>query len=476
MTQLDMGYIKEVIENNGWTWMHPKEVIKGNNVHIQGILAKQIQHTAIEHHLLLLPICIAHEESMEIEKQTHLETFMKILDQSIEHNTHLIQTILHYLGIEVETQYDLEAGLFYRVRGKRFEIQVQGLLICDTPINLPKTNLSDEDSKSLETLLKTDFELLPQSGIYQVETSKLTDFFGYYEQRYKLLRNAKKKSGSLSQNQSLVNLLTGLVITVLGLSNVLVFFISPSIKLSALLVSDAVVLFGIVVGYIVVYSMMIRKEEHRKHLMQIPLTCPNFVYAIEHYAVFEIVLRTISDLSNKHQFIADHVRVWLLDPEKFNRDILHRIVSEVPELFHEPEQEPIKVLEKTQPLPKEALVEINHDEIDFIKEDQEPDSIPLNGPVTKHQPAPKVISANETVEEKEDAVTQATKEADEILNPPTSQIPGIDELISKQRGFLEESGSTKLNSFQSFNLKSKKVDLDKWLDKEQQNAFVEGTK
>ena len=30
MTQLDIGYIKQVITEKEWIWLHPKEVIKGN--------------------------------------------------------------------------------------------------------------------------------------------------------------------------------------------------------------------------------------------------------------------------------------------------------------------------------------------------------------------------------------------------------------------------------------------------------------
>jgi hypothetical protein len=459
MPEIDSGFVKQIIENHSWNWIHPKEVVTGNHVNIDGVLAKQISYNSVEHHLLLMPVCIVNNESMEIEALTHIESFVRILNQSLQHNTHLIQSILHYLGIEVDTQYDLELGIVYRVMGRRFRIQVQGLMITDTEISIPETNLSDADKHTLNTLLQSKFELLPQNGIYKVNIDVLSEFFPYYEQKYGIIRTAKKKPSKMSGIQAAMNLLSGLLVTVLGISNILVFFFSATITLGKLLISDGILLFLIITSYMIIYTGIQKKESRVLRLLAMPVNPETFVYDSKNYAVFEIIIRTISDFDHRNQFASDHLRVWLSHPGKFNKNLLIRLASEVPELFEKEEEESIHVIEMPEEESTTDEVEENIAEPEPYIEDYE----------TETENESQVIEAEE-----DDIVSEAVEEADFILTPLTSTIPEIEEMISHSKGFLENNDPSTLEPLESFMQKNKKANLDKYMDKKKQKAFLEG--
>ena len=141
MLNQDLQHIKQAAEDSNWMWLHPKEVIKTNTANIDGILAKKIAFSPLEHHLFLIPVSIIYDPTQDISTESYLTSILDVLRLSIEHNTHLIQQILDCLGIDVELKYDVSNGIFYRVVGERFEIHVCGLFVNEKESRISVTNL-----------------------------------------------------------------------------------------------------------------------------------------------------------------------------------------------------------------------------------------------------------------------------------------------------------------------------------------------
>ncbi|MHA1896357.1 MAG: hypothetical protein ACTSU2_03090 [Promethearchaeota archaeon] len=236
---------------------------------------------------------------------------------SFKEGSALIAFLLKYINRDIHIIYNTES-VFYTVYNKELIIYVRPLLVTyKKAIYVPQNSSKEHlEVQKLIKVVNSGVSYFPRLGIYFSTKESIEIFLKYITEKEGIVNRLKeydmisKETRGITPDYTSINVITAILLFVLGIMSSLIYLTNPFIPLVNLLLINLLGLFGIIIFYFELRRRALMEFEKERYLPMIKVIEPeNFIFKT-FSDDFIRILSSFSDDLYRLEFIMDHFIFW----------------------------------------------------------------------------------------------------------------------------------------------------------------------